>query len=260
MERNSGEVERAPLLAPMLFQMAIALLLTKIRPLIGGSGRNYAVGCRQALLLMACLFFLAGCQSPRPRAPQSPAPAMQPVTSIDYRTGFPDILEVTIADHPESSGRFLVMPDGTVELGKLCSIQAEGKTVQEIGRQIAEKSGIPADRVDCRVSQARSRVIHVFGPAGATPMSLPYAGSEHISEALVRAGILPSAHMAEVTVIRRHTAMGLPEETFRADFAAIRAGDPRTNITLEPNDEIHVNAPHPPFVDRILTSFFKPAD
>lgn len=212
------------------------------------------------MLLTTMVVFVVGCQSPRPRFPQMPSAATTPVTTSDYRTGFPDIIEVVVTGQPDATGHFLVLPDGTLEVGKFGNIPAEGKTMAEIGKSIAEKLGVPSPSVDCRVSQARSRVIQVFGPTGATPVSIPYAGSERLSDALIRAGITSNSQVTEVVVIRRNTAIGVPEETFRSEYSSILAGDLRTNIVLQPNDEIHVVVPHPPFVARFLNSFFKPVN
>ena len=214
--------------------------------------RSGRASARAVVAALGVLWLVAGCQSPRPRAPQSPGPEFPAITALDYRPGFPDILDVVVAGQPESSGRFLLTPDGDIEPGKLGGIPVEGKTLPEIAQRIAEKAGVPVAAVDCRVSQARSRVIHVFGPAGSTPSTLPYTGAERVTEALVRAGISPLEHISEVTVIRRNTATGQPPETVRVNLPGINAGDPQTNIALEPNDEIHVQSPNPSLITRLL--------
>ncbi|MBO0700262.1 MAG: hypothetical protein J2P46_17820, partial [Zavarzinella sp.] len=57
-------------------------------------------------------------------------------------------------------------------------------------------------------------------------------------------GLGPGAEPADVRVVRRNVARGAPTETFRLDPAAVRRGDDRTNVVLEPNDEVRVSADH----------------
>ncbi len=195
---------------------------------------------RHALWAGALLAAVVGCQSPRPH-PDGVSPIFAPPAAADYRVVFPDILEVAVPGRPDASGQFLVMPDGNVELGGLGRVFAEGRTVFQLTQQIAAAAGVPETHIGCRVSQPRSRVVHVFGPAGTTPASLPYAGPERVADVLTRAG-MPGA-TAEATVVRRNTATGRPEQTFRVDLTAIRAGDPQTNMVLEPNDEVRLIDP-----------------
>ncbi|WP_020471933.1 polysaccharide biosynthesis/export family protein [Zavarzinella formosa] len=186
------------------------------------------------------------------------SPFIAPITAPDYRVAFPDILEVSVPERPDSTGRFLVMPDGNVELGKLGNVFADGKTIAEITQKIAAQAGVPEGQVICRVSQHRSRVVHVFGPGGETPSTLPYAGTERVTDALNRAGLSNHQNLAEVRVIRRNTATGRPEENFLVDLTAIRSGDPQTNLILEPNDEIRLTETSPTFLTRTLPAWFKP--
>ena len=44
----------------------------------------------------------------------------------------------------------------------------------------------------------------------------------------------------DVRVVRRNVARGSATETFRVDLAAVRRGDGRTDVVLQPNDEVHV--------------------
>lgn len=192
-------------------------------------------------ILLACVAALAGCQSPRPRADAAVTPIMNSAVAADYRVVFPDILEVNVPGRPDAGGQHLVLPDGTVELGGVGRVFAEGHTVAQLTEQIAAAAGVPAGQVSCRVSQPRSRVVHIFGTPGTTPGTLPYAGPERVADVLTRAG-LPAA-AAEATVVRRNTAAGQPEQTFRVDLTAIRSGDHETNMVLEPNDEVRLIKP-----------------
>ena len=185
------------------------------------------------------------CRSPRPDhirpVPAGAAASAVPVASPDYPVVFPDVLELNVAGKPECSGRRLVYPDGRIDLGPHGAVFAEGCTAAEITRRVAAAAGVSARDVRCQVAQARSRFVYVLGPGADRPRAVPYAGPEGVSDLLARAGrVSPGSHLADVRVVRRNVARGLPIETFHVDLAAVKKGDGRTNVVLEPNDEVHV--------------------
>jgi protein involved in polysaccharide export with SLBB domain len=191
------------------------------------------------------LFLVGGCQSLQLDFVSKPAAApvadaVAPV-SPDYPVVFPDVVELSVAGRPECSGRRLVYPDGRIDLGPCGGIFAEGHSARELKDQIAAAAGVPAQQVNCRVAAARSRVIYLVGPGAEHPRAVPFAGPERVAELLQRAGGLsPDVHPTDIRVVRRNVAKGTPTETFKVDLAAVRNGDERTNVVLEPNDEIHV--------------------
>jgi protein involved in polysaccharide export with SLBB domain len=188
----------------------------------------------------ACLLALAGCQSflggpPAPKPLDPPAAAAGPVAA-DYSVCFPDVLELDIAGRPDCSGMRLVYPDGRLDLGPAGAVFAEGCTATELTRRVADAVGVPAQHVRCRVAAARSRVVYVVG-AGRS-RAVPYRGPERATDLLRRAGGLPAD--GDVRVVRRNVARGAATETFRVDLAAVRGGDTRTDVILQPNDEVRV--------------------
>jgi len=199
--------------------------------------------------LAALALVAAGCRSPL-TVPVRPVPAAAvanavPVASPNYPVVFPDVVELDVAGKPECSGRRLVYPDGRIDLGPHGAVFAEGCTAAEISRRVAAAAGISDQSVHCRVAQARSRFVYVVGPGGDRPQAVPYTGPEHVVETLHRAGgFSPDAPLADVRVVRRNVARGTPAETFHVDLAAVRKGDGRTNIVLEPNDEVHIRDDH----------------
>jgi protein involved in polysaccharide export with SLBB domain len=196
---------------------------------------------------LAALVGLAGCCTPRVEPP-GPIPAATPArpaaaVSPDYAVVFPDILELDIAGRPECSGARLVYPDGRIDLGPVGMVFAEGCTAAELTRRVADAAGVPAQQVRCRVAAARSRSVFLLGPGAEHPRAVPYAGPERLTDFIRRTGG-PGAEPPDVRVVRRNVARGAPTETFRLDLAAVRRGDDRTNVVLEPNDEVRVSADH----------------
>ncbi|HEX3152693.1 MAG TPA: polysaccharide biosynthesis/export family protein [Gemmataceae bacterium] len=194
-----------------------------------------------ATLSLVC----AGCQYFRLRPPPAP-PAVPPAVeaspvAADYAVCFPDVIELKVAGQPEHSGRRLVYPDGRLDLGSEGQVFAEGCTTKELSQRIAERVGVPAEQVQCQVSSARSRAIYLVGTGIQQPRALAYRGPEGVTQLLQRTGGLPATNELQVRVVRRNVARGTETETFRVDLPAIRRGDMRTDVVLQPNDEIHLS-------------------
>src|SRR5437660_9652954 len=54
-----------------------------------------------------------------------------------YRIGCPDVLEVTVGQRPELSGRRRVGPDGRIDAGRAGRVRVEGQTVAETAATLA---------------------------------------------------------------------------------------------------------------------------
>ena len=204
------------------------------------------IGLSKPLRLAAAagLVALAGCQSFRllpvpPKPPDPPAADAAPVAP-DYPVCFPDVLDVEVGGRPDCSGPHLVYPDGRLDLGKAGEVFAEGCTADELTRRIADAAGVPAQQVRCRVAAARSRVVYVVGSGTRHPQAVPYRGAERATDLLKRTGSMTVGAEPDVRVVRRNVARGTAAETFRVDVAAVRRGDSRTDVVLQPNDEVHV--------------------
>ena len=194
-----------------------------------------AAGC--CLALAGCQVFHLGPPSPKP---PDPPPADAAPVAADYPVCFPDVLEVEVAGRPDCSGPHLVYPDGRLDLGPAGEVFAEGCTAAELTRRVADAIGVPAQQVRCQVAAARSRVVYLVGSGASRPRAVPYRGTERATELLQRTGGLPAGTDPDVRVVRRNVARGAATETFRVDLAAVRRGDPRTDVVLQPNDEIRV--------------------
>jgi protein involved in polysaccharide export with SLBB domain len=202
------------------------------------------LSCPRLLVAAAACLALAGCQTlfpkPPPPNPTPPPTADAAPVSPAYPVCFPDVLELEVAGRPECSGARLVYPDGRLDLGPAGEVFAEGCTAAELTRRVADAAGVPAQQVRCRVAAARSRVVYLVGSGATEPRAVAYRGPERATALLRRAGGLPAEVDPDVCVVRRNVARGAPTETFRVDLPAVRRGDARTDVILEPNDELRV--------------------
>ena len=158
----------------------------------------------------------------------------------NYTFACPDVVEITIARQPHFVAA--IGPDGCVNLGNLGQPRIEGQTPAQAARQIASHLHLPRDQVQVRVAEFRSQYLFLFGEINGLQRSVPYQGQETVLDLLQRVGGLTAGAAPEdVYVIRSRIADGQRPEIFRVDLNAIvLKQDYRTNLRLQPFDQIHV--------------------
>jgi len=214
----------------------------------GGSERQPggpATAARRAALACGLALALGGCRSARPQMHAAlEAPPRQPVAAVAaaYTVACPDVLELTVAGRPELTGSVAVEPDGSTALPPLGRLQIEGLTVEEAAGRVADAAGVGPDAVRLGVAQFNSRQVFLFGPVAGHERAVPYQGPETVVELLRRTGgLTPQAELSEVHVVRPNVAVGRRPEVFPVDLEAIlMRGDGRSNVVVEPYDQIYV--------------------
>jgi protein involved in polysaccharide export with SLBB domain len=177
-----------------------------------------------------------------------------------YLVSCPDVLEVTIAERPDLGFRGPVGADGCADLGLLGRPRVEGKTVAGIALFLAEQAGVPAEQVHVRVAEFNSQPIYLFGQVSGLQRAVPYEGQETVLDLLQRVGgITPGAAPDDVYVVRSHLAEGTRPEVFHVDLRAIvLKNDYRTNLRLQPYDQVHVGETHQAKVERCIPPCLRP--
>jgi polysaccharide biosynthesis/export protein len=160
----------------------------------------------------------------------------------NYRIGCPDVLAIQIVGRPELSGPRPVTVDGRTDLGSLGRPRVEGMAALEVARTVAARAGLPASAVQVRVAEYRSQQLYLVGEVHGLQRAVAYEGPERVAELLQRAGgLAPGAAVSDVHVIRPHVPDDRTPEVFRVDLEAIVLHhDQRTNITLQPFDQVYV--------------------
>lgn len=203
--------------------------------------------------LVALLFLVAGCaDNPlglinpldlmNPPPPQTPPPAPRVVGKTrEYRIGVPDLLELTVWQHPDVSGPLLVRRDGKVSVPLMGDILAEGRTPEGLARQIriALSEYISKPRVDIAVTEMRSQVASVIGGGVVRSGQIELQRNTRVIEAIAAmGGLTPFAKKRRIRILR-NTPDGQVEYGF--DYTAfIRGEAPDSNLLLEPGDTIIV--------------------
>jgi protein involved in polysaccharide export with SLBB domain len=205
------------------------------------AGRWFWVG------LGGLILFFGGCAADRRQLDEALLSRREPTLSRNtvadaYIVGCPDVLEVSLTSFPHEVRKIPVDVDGRVSVGGGKQVRVEGLTVQETARVLERELGVAQEQLQVRVATYRSQQLHLFGPGIGSQRAVPYQGSERVVEMLQRVGgITPGSAPGDIHVIRYQVAEGLAPEVFHVDLPAILLRqDERTNITLQPFDQIYV--------------------
>lgn len=179
---------------------------------------------------------VAGCAS-APSIP--PAPTTLPATlDYTYVIGPGDGLNVMVWRNPELSMNVTVRPDGKVSAPLVDELSAQGKTSQELSREVEKVLGkfVRDPIVTVMVTGfvgPYSEQIRVVGEA-AKPQALPYKNKMTILDVMIAVGGLTDfASGNKATILR--TAEGSKQYTVRLQDL-LKRGDVSANVEMRPGD------------------------
>ncbi|MGV3499710.1 MAG: XrtA/PEP-CTERM system exopolysaccharide export protein [Hydrogenophaga sp.] len=185
--------------------------------------------------LGALVLGLAGCAS---TASLPPAPASAAKPDYEYRVGPGDTLQITVWRNPELSSVVPVRPDGKLSAPLVDELVAQGKTSQQIARDVEKLLGkYVRDPVVTVVVTSfvgpYSEQIRVVG-AAARPQFLPYKQNMTVLDVMIAVGGLTDfADGNKATLVR--AAEGNKHYGVRLDDLVNR-GDISANVDMLPGD------------------------
>ena len=200
-----------------------------------------ALAC-MAALLGACSsttfpFSVIPIEGPDPQAFENDAAAQ----AAEYVIGVPDLLELTVWEHPDFSGPLLVRRDGKVSVALISDVRAAGLTPQQLASDIQSRLAeyIASPRVDVAVTEMRSQVASVIGGGIERSGIVELQRDTRVIDALASmGGLTPFAKKRRIRILR-NTPDGQVEYPF--DYTAfINGRAPKSNILLKPGDTIIV--------------------
>ena len=176
-------------------------------------------------------------------AEPKPAPASSQVAGIDpstYRVGPEDVLEVSVWREEALKKEVLVRPDGGMSYPLVGEVQAAGKTVLQIGQEIAKRLEryIPDAVVSVAILKIGSQRVYVIGKVN-KPGEFPIGRYVDVLQALSMAGgLTPFADSNDIRVMRREgdRQVVLPFEYGRV----VRGQKLEQNIQLRGGDVVVV--------------------
>jgi polysaccharide export outer membrane protein len=166
----------------------------------------------------------------------TPPPVM---AQAEYRLGREDVVVVEVWKDPTLSAKVPVRPDGHITLPMIGDVQAEGRTTEELRREITEKLRPVVEQpvVSVMVSEINATRFYVLGEV-AHPGAFPVRGHVTVVQALAMAGgPTEFANQRSVVVIR--TLPDGKEQRFKVDARDVLAGNARA-LPLVAGDTVFV--------------------
>jgi protein involved in polysaccharide export with SLBB domain len=193
------------------------------------------------------LALLAGCAGPRYHVDQALMADRVPALGVgreveDYLVAFPDVLTLTVPSRPRLTGNVRVEPDGYITLRGVGRVRVEGHNVSQIAGLVAARAGLDKDALDVDVAEFRSQQIYLYGASNGLQRAVDYRGPETVVELLRRTGgIKPGAAPGDIYVVRRNLTGEKASDVIQVDLRAIvEWGDRRTDVRLQPFDQVYV--------------------
>jgi polysaccharide export outer membrane protein len=167
--------------------------------------------------------------------------AQEPANARSYRIGPRDRIQIRVEELPGLDSEQEVADDGTINLGVVGNIDAQGATESELETRIRTRllsEGLRKATVTVVVSEFRSRPVSIIGAVG-NPGNHFVPGRTTLLEVLLAAGGLDADHGPNIQV-RRRADNGLSDQVEIPVRSLIELGDPQVNIPVFAGDLINV--------------------
>ena len=169
----------------------------------------------------------------------------------EYRIGVRDVLEISLFNQPELSGRYTVETDGGFSFPLIGRVLAAGRTVEQLEETLQTRlldGYFRNPRVTVAVAEYKSQRVFVVGEVR-SPGAYPLAAETSLIEILALAGLTPTASGAAVVVrAGGRTPAGNGGElrpgdnadTVRVNLRDLEGGDLSRNVLLRDGDTVFV--------------------
>ena len=139
--------------------------------------------------------------------------------------------------------------------------RVEGLTLTEARTAIAQAASVPEENVAVRLAAAQSARLYLHGPIRGRLRIVPYQGPEPVIHFLRRVGGLPpGSKLNDVYVVRPNIAAGTKPLVYHIDVEGVLLdNDERTNLTLQPSDEVYIGETRRSSFSRLLPDWLRPA-
>lgn len=175
----------------------------------------------------------------------------------DYTLGIDDVITIIVRNQPDFSGRYVVDPEGNIQYNFVGDIKAEGKTKEELKKDVAErlKKFVRFPEVAIMISEYRSKAVYVFGYVNSPGKYAMKGNKITVKEAVVAAGLpKEDGALKRVYVIRpsEFTESGNAEKQKVDLKKLLYKGDSVEDFILQPGDTIVVNQR---YFDKFVNNF-----
>jgi polysaccharide biosynthesis/export protein len=187
--------------------------------------------------VLGVLAALAACSTDG-QPPGSAAAAME---SSPYLIGSGDKLSINVYDNPQLSESVPVRPDGRISIPLIQDVVAQGKTPEQLGKEIQDKlkTYVKDPNVTVVVEDfvgPLDRQVRVIGEA-TDPAAIPYRDGMTLLDVMVATKGLTKYAAGNRAVLVRTTPQGSKTYHIHLD-SLMKDGDISQNMVLQPGDTL----------------------
>jgi polysaccharide export outer membrane protein len=159
-----------------------------------------------------------------------------------YRIGIPDVLNVTVPDHPDLSGSYEVRPDGNVSFPLLKDVYVEGLTPMQLSDYLAKELERYVKKVDVLVTVTGlySKTVYLGSRSQSNLRAFRFTGDMSVVDIIALQGGYTKLDYSSRIRVMRDVPQG--SEMYRVRFDHILRGDFSTNVLLKNRDIVYVPA------------------
>jgi polysaccharide export outer membrane protein len=201
------------------------------------------------------LWGLVGCGAPAQVTPGAPHETSDAIVDLTSATPIPperfpspgpstvapgDILDLRVLGFPELTGNFLVAYDGRINLSLIGSVQAAGRTADELDRDLTTAYSTYYRNIDIavNVSTRTERFVYVIGEV-LRPGRMDFRPGDRVVHAIALGGGM-TASARENTVILLRTEADGKDHCYALDFSQFYRKMPPQDVHLQPGDVVFV--------------------
>jgi|GEM_PF-2279993 len=191
----------------------------------------------------------------------SNAKVMPPIggESATYTLGKGDIVEITVRNNPEFSGKFVVGPDGNIQYTFMGDIKAEGLTKTALRDKITQQleKFIKIPEVDVTMDAYLSKFVYILGEVG-RPGKYPMQGDTVMLRDLLAGAGLPTREAALRRVIVVKPDVKTPSYRKVDIYTLLYKGVLKDDLVLQPGEVVVVPSTVPAEINRALSVLLDP--
>lgn len=159
-----------------------------------------------------------------------------------YRIGIPDVLNVSVPDHPDLSGSYEVRPDGNISFPLLKDVYVEGLTPMQLSDYLAKELERYVKKVDVLVTVTGlySKTVYLGGRSQSTLRAFRFTGDMTVVDLVALAGGYTKLdYSSRIRLMRDNPDRA---EIYRIRFDDILRGDFKTNVLVKDRDILYIPA------------------
>lgn len=173
------------------------------------------------------------------------APKLAPVVDDSkYTLGVNDVIEITVARHPEVSGPFIVNKEGKIQFNFVGDITIEGLTKDKVKNLLSEQLSqyIVTPDVTVKITGYNSKIVYVIGEVGRPGRIYMRGDTISVREALLEAGLPLLSASTRKSRLVTPAKDGKAKTRYVNVEALLYDGDLNENLVMRPGDTLYIPA------------------